>query len=382
MRVAHLVRKSSQLRSSFIRNQILEHIDYDPVVVSLIESEEDNEYADFEDDAVPRLSLRKDKSSGTGRLSRRALFLTRHEVTEIISFLAKYDPSVLHLHYGSDAGIYYPLVKKLRIPSVVSFYGYDCSGFPSIMFGMGRSYLKARVFHLASKVLAMSPDMENDLVTIGCPRQNIVVHYYGSDVGKFFIERTYQQQPRTEFVMVSGLEPQKGHIFLLKAFKEAYADNKALQLEIYGSGRAEDEVSSFIRCNNMDYVYMHGPVRYGSSEHVRALRSADVFIHPSVTDSRGNKEGIPGAVVEAMAAGLPVISTFHAGIPHIIRNGETGLLVKEWDVNSLKAEILRTSGDLSLRKRLGQNAQKYAVENLDLLKREKELEKIYDGLAK
>ena len=72
------------------------------------------------------------------------------------------------------------------------------------------------------------------------------------------------------------------------------------------------------------YVTWHGPTVYASEEHKKYLQNADVFVHPSVTDVNGDKEGIPGAIVEAMAAGLPVISTYHAGIPNIIKNNKTG----------------------------------------------------------
>ena len=105
-----------------------------------------------------------------------------------------------------------------------------------------------------------------------------------------------------------------------------------------------------------------------------------MFIHPSVTDRKGYKEGIPGAIVEAMAAGLPVISTYHAGIPYIIKNHETGLLIREWDYEDLVKSILELTENLQLRKTLGQNGQDYALKYLNLSIKESELEKIYDNL--
>jgi len=129
-----------------------------------------------------------------------------------------------------------------------------------------------------------------------------------------------------------------------------------------------------------DYVSYKGKITYASQEHLKILNDADVFIHPSVTAGNGDKEGIPGAIVEAMSAGLPVISTYHAGIPYIIEHNKTGLLVKEWDIKALTEAIICLAERVELRKKLGLAAQKYALENLDLLQKEKELETIYNNL--
>jgi len=247
--------------------------------------------------------------------------------------------------------------------------------------GYGKNYLKKRVFPYVSRVFAMSEDMKKDLIKITAPREKILVHYHGADVKKFDVQNNYLVQSTITFLIISGLEPQKGHLFLLKAFQEAYKQNSNIYLKIFGSGKLENEIKDFIRNNNMDnYVQLLGRVTYGSVQHLAEFINADIFIHPSVTDTNGDKEGIPGAVVEAMAAGLPVISTFHAGIPHIINDGTTGLLVNEWDIQLLIQRILKLASDSDLRKKIGINAKKYVLSNLDLHLKEKELEQIYNNL--
>ena len=129
-----------------------------------------------------------------------------------------------------------------------------------------------------------------------------------------------------------------------------------------------------------NFVKMNGKIIYGSDIHLKALFNADVFIHPSVTAENGDKEGIPGAIVEAMASGLPVISTYHAGIPYIIENQQTGVLVNEWDVDALAEGILELAENSSKRKMIGLAGQEYAMNNLDLFEKEKELEEIYMSL--
>src|SRR2546430_12874363 len=82
-----------------------------------------------------------------------------------------------------------------------------------------------------------------------------------------------------------------------------------------------------------DRVTLTGHIPYTSERLGQHFREADVFAPPSVTVG-GLKEGIPGTIVEAMASGLPVVGSFHAGIPAVIDNGRDGVLVPEGDVAS------------------------------------------------
>ncbi|HEB83453.1 MAG TPA: glycosyltransferase, partial [Bacteroidetes bacterium] len=101
---------------------------------------------------------------------------------------------------------------------------------------------------------------------------------------------------------------------------------------------------------------------------------------PSVISPKKEKEGIPGTIIEAMASGLPVISTTHAGIPYVIESGRTGLLVDEWDVDALAGAILKLVHSRDLRETIGRAGQEYALNHLDLVHKEAELEAIYDSL--
>ncbi len=129
-----------------------------------------------------------------------------------------------------------------------------------------------------------------------------------------------------------------------------------------------------------DRVVFAGHVPHASDALVRHFREADLFVHPSVT-IRGVKEGIPGTIVEAMAAGLPVIATRHGGIPEVIDSGREGLLVAEHDVAALAAAIEALARDAGCRERLGRAAADRAGRELDLQARTVELERIYDRLS-
>jgi glycosyltransferase involved in cell wall biosynthesis len=81
-----------------------------------------------------------------------------------------------------------------------------------------------------------------------------------------------------------------------------------------------------------------------------------------------------------MSAAIPVITTYHAGIPFIIEHNVTGILVKEHDVKSLTEELITLIQNVETRRNIGLAGQQYALENLDLFKKEIELENIYTEL--
>lgn len=382
--VAHFIRKSSQLKASFIQNQILNHIDYKPVIIYKYKSENKGEgFADFNNNSIPVLNL--NESPNFISIIKYKLFkkITTKDVTKINDFLKNNNVDVLHFHYGTDAGIYEPFLKQNRIPSVVSFYGYDRYSFPKKYFGYGNIYLKSRVFKYINKVLCMTEEMKKSLIKIGCPEENTIVHYHGVPA-KYFCNSSnikINNNGKITFFIHSYLDPVKGHIFILKSLKyllERGFDN--FEFRIAGIGYYKKVIEKEITRNKLNnYVKFIGKLNYASPEFSDELFTCDIYLHPSVKTKK-DEEGVPGAIVEAMFTKLPVISTFHGGIPYIIENNVTGLLVKEWDVKDLAEKILLLANSSELRKSIGENAQKYAVENLDLGKREKYLEKIYNDL--
>ena len=122
-----------------------------------------------------------------------------------------------------------------------------------------------------------------------------------------------------------------------------------------------------------------GHVKHGK-DFLQVLKNADVFVHPSIIDAKGDKEGIPGTIVQAMASGLPVVATYHAGIPEVIKPGKNGLLIREKDSVQLAEYLNELFSNEKKREFLGSNAMRTALNELDVRVKTKELELIYKGL--
>jgi glycosyltransferase involved in cell wall biosynthesis len=147
--------------------------------------------------------------------------------------------------------------------------------------------------------------------------------------------------------------PQKAPILLFDAFRRAVEKDCRLHLHYIGSGPLQPAVEQFIAAFGLhDRVTLHS---WRSNAEVRELmRSASLFLQHSMTDPHtGDQEGLPLAILEAMAEGLPVISTIHAGIPEAVIDGETGFLVNEGDSPGMADRIVWMAAHAALRSRFG-----------------------------
>jgi colanic acid/amylovoran biosynthesis glycosyltransferase len=375
--VLHIFRKLLPHTATFIRNQLVYHERYHPFVIhaetipGIMETELRSKmecYQVIDDPASAFLYKRFRMLAPSGR----------KKVRELIR---KIKPDIIHVHYGVDFLPFSNVLARCKIPVVVSFYGYDCTSFPKRFMGLGKYWLQQKTFSNPSlaAVFAMSPDMKQDLIHLGCKEELIKLHYYGSECLKFSSERTYPEKEKIEFCIISGFAQKKGHFFLLDSWKMMNNfTSKNRHLSIYGSGELKEEISSYILKSGIENVTLMGPLAYGSPEHLDVLKQADIFVHPSITTSDGDKEGIPGALIEAMASGLAVISTRHAGIPAVIEHNQTGLLVDEHNTEQLAKSMASLCNNHKLRELLGRNAQQFATSSLDITAKEKELEALYD----
>ncbi len=297
-------------------------------------------------------------------------------VNFLISQIQESKTQLLHFHYLVDARFFLPFLKKLELPSLVSGYGWDVSLFPRTKCGYGRIYLQP-IFNNVDIFLAMSEDMKKDMIKLGCPEEKIIVHYYGSDTTRFqYQDRSYEQKDKIKILFCGRLAPKKAPyliLYALKKLEEMEANLPQWELIIVGEGPLKEKLFSIVneyKWNNR--VIFRGHIPHHEQRLVDEYKNADIYIQPSIT-ANGEKEGIPGTLVEAMSSGLPCIATYHAGIPSIIEDKVHGLLFRENDVYELAEKIKLLISDNKLREYLGKNAAKKAIIELNLKEKTKEL---------
>lgn len=157
-----------------------------------------------------------------------------------------------------------------------------------------------------------------------------------------------------QILSVGYLIERKGHKYLIMAVNELLKHHSNVRLKIVGSGPLEEQIRNQITELDLnEYVEILGNV--SDDDLFKIYNSSDLFILPSIIDSQGNTEGLGVVLIEAMACGLPVIGSDIGGIPDIIQNRETGLLVPQKDVEKLSKAIINLIEDSNLRKKVASN---------------------------
>ena len=198
------------------------------------------------------------------------------------------------------------------------------------------------LFRQSELMLPISHLWQNKLIEMGCPPEKIHVTRMGIEPEKFNFQPRQAFQTPLRIVSVARLTEKKGLDVAVKASAILKQRGGQFQYTIIGNGDQDEMMRDFIAREGMeDCVSMPG---FKPQEEIRrALSEADIFLLPSKTAADGDMEGIPVALMEAMAVGLPVVSTFHSGIPELIENNVSGWLVEEDDPEALAETLLKLS---------------------------------------
>jgi glycosyltransferase involved in cell wall biosynthesis len=166
-------------------------------------------------------------------------------------------------------------------------------------------------------------------------------------------------------VCVGTLHEVKGQEYLVEACRHLAARGIPFRCELVGDGPDRRKLArQALAAGISDRVSFRGSL---TREEVReALRAADVVLAPSVPTANGRREGIPVALMEAMASGRPVVASRLSGIPELVADGESGLLVEPRDAEGLARAVERLLGDEGLRRRLGAAGRTKVEREFDL----------------
>ena len=377
--VGHVMRAYLAPTETFVRNQIVTLRRYRPVVAA--HHRRPTTEVPLEAGAVAEDRLAGPLAAAERLVYRAVRLGSPAAMTALARYLRAQDARLLHHHYLTDARFMLGVQRRMELPAVVSAYGYDVSWFPRLAGGLGARYLRP-VFGHVTTVLAMSEDMREDLRALGCPDEKLRVHYYGSETRRFRCPaRRYDQDGELVVLCCGRLHPGKGQQVVLRALRRlARRGRERFRVVVVGDGPARRDLGRQVSEYGWDgRVVFTGHIPHASPALVAEFARADVFAHPSLTVT-GLKEGIPGTIVEAMAAGLPVVATRHAGIPAVITDGREGVLVPEGDEDALADALDALLGDPVLRERLGRAAARRAADQLDLGPATAALERIYDDV--
>lgn len=201
-----------------------------------------------------------------------------------------------------------------------------------------------QLFRRGDLMLPISDLWAGRLQKMGCPREKIAVSRMGVDMTRFSPRPVKAPATPLEIISVARLTEKKGLHVAIEACRQLKEQGMAFRYRILGIGPWERRLRTLIEQYQLEDV-VDMPGFKPSHEVKEMLDDADVFLLPSVTGADGDMEGIPVALMEAMAVGIPVVSTLHSGIPELVEADKSGWLVPENDARAL-AQRLATFSQL------------------------------------
>ena len=248
--------------------------------------------------------------------------------------ISRLQPDLIHCHFGNESLQFLDNFNRWDIPVLVSFHGYDASQFvhlKSYARKMRSLFSREKVFPIACSEYLMSRVAE-----MGVDTAKGFVLPYGVELSKFTRNTYPGKENGIRFTQVSSFSNQKGHDVTVEAIRKFVDRNPGLKVEFVFGGAGDEaleRIRKLVHEKNLQHI-----IRFtGKIDHQEVrdlLETTHFFIHHSVTGPHGETEGLPNAIIEAMAMELPVLSTWHAGIPELIEDGKHGYLVKERDVDT------------------------------------------------
>ncbi|MDP4191362.1 MAG: glycosyltransferase [Bacteroidota bacterium] len=287
---------------------------------------------------------------------------------------------LIHAHFGPAGVQVLPLAKKCGISLLVSFHGYDASKLLEDKIYL--SNLKELFGYEKLHIICVSEYMKKKLLSAGAPSGRITINYYGIPLEEFqFVKREsplekIKSGKTVKFLQIANFQEKKGHLYTVKAFRKLLDRQPNCTLTLAGSGPLKDEIESLCKSEAIgEKVFFPGAVSV--KDVFSFLENHDIFVHHSITGSSGDQEGIPNAIIEAMATAMPAISTYHAGIPELIEDGLSGFLVNEKDIDSYYKKM---EAALSLDDQMGLNAYEKVKKDFNLSKQVEKLKVLYSSL--
>ena len=261
----------------------------------------------------------------------------------------------LHIHFGG------PVATVGMLASMAWQFSYSMMIHgPEEFYDVDKFYLRNKV-ERARFVLCISDYCRSQVMKVCNPKHWAKLHVVRLGVNHhvFAPPAGMDRSDAMEIICVGRMVPAKGHLILLRAFAKLLRCGYTLQLRLIGDGAERSELEAFVRSENIDAsVIFEGSLSHEATR--QKLMEADIFVLASFA------EGLPVALMEAMAMEIPCVSTFVAGIPELIRDGVDGLLVAPSSEEDLFHAMERMISDADLRRQLAAGGRRRVLEHYDL----------------
>lgn len=263
------------------------------------------------------------------------------------------NPDLIHIHFGTQAVDIWPTFKALNLPTIVTLHGTDINLYKSYWEsgkkGLAGKFYPARLLAMAKHpnvhIVAVSEAIKKRAIEYGVPADKITVSYIGIDTEKFKPNDTPVSQRSDSILFIGRFIENKGPDLLIRAFAQVQKKLPNAELIMVGEGPLLNDCKILAKSLNANVTFAG---KQSSSEIAHMLGNVKAFCLPSKTISSGASEGLGMVLLEAMASGVPCITSARGGAGEAVINNKTGLCFKENDLEALSNQLLTLLTDNKL----------------------------------
>ena len=315
-------------------------------------------------------------------------FLFLFAYRSFLKLVREKKPDMIHAHWILPNGFIAGMVSRATgVPLIIQLHGSDV--FTAEKNALFRSMARFAAKH-AAYIISPSPDLTGRLGALGIDTgkiglvPNTVDAGFSTDVTSDDVDNLRTRlgitKEKTIVLAMGRMVYVKGFSYLIEAFRKVAEDFDNVLLVLAGGGLLYDELKKQVKKLDIaERVIMPGAV---SQDDVPVyFKMADLFVVPSIKHESGAVDGLPVVIPEAMAAGLPIVASDAGGIPVLVRDGLTGLLVGQRDTGALAWAIGKLLGDEQLRSASGSRARGIIESSVNYGKVAEHISLLYEAIA-
>ena len=249
------------------------------------------------------------------------------------SVVANFNPDIIHCHFFTQAITLLDNLNYKKIPVVITFHGYD------VTKRIQNSFLyKRKVRSILSKInvfpIFVCNYHKNFIAGKNINVSKSTVLHNAINVKNFQRTEYPSRDKEIRFIQICRFVPKKGHLFTIRAFKKYLENNpnSKVKLRFVGDGPLLGKCQKLVTRFSLEERISFIP--WIPKEKVAIeLSDAHYYIQHSITSESNDTEGMPISIIEAMSMELPILSTFHSGIPELVQNNINGILIEEMNID-------------------------------------------------
>lgn len=280
----------------------------------------------------------------------------------VVKQMRDFNSDIIYSHLGRDSGLMALFISKLTAKKFGIILHSLVPGNIDNYFPYYTGMMKE-----ASYIIVKAPFVKKDLIKhFPFILNKVVVLPWGIDTSYFKPIQIKRQKKIFQVLSISRLAEKKGFIYLIEALNSFKQNGYQFKCDLYGNGSENEILVKLINKYDLaDRVKIYSGLFHSSSFN-KIISAADIFVLPSIRDTKGDMDIIPNVVLEAMAMEIPVLTTYSTCLKEYIINDINGYIVKEKDPRSL-LNVLEKFIKLSIykRKRIGVAARRTVIENFN-----------------